>query len=132
MPELHYNVRGLVEAEKFLDELARGAASFAGSSVQVGTRLPRGIFVDVGTRRGVRATHWLSGLVGQARNLARGVLVQKLLTPLQLATALVEVGNKLAGMARGRAPRRSGKLAGSVDVMVSRGIAPGLSRLGRR
>lgn len=121
--------RGMVEAQKFLADFAKGAQSFAGVEVAVGTPLPRGLFTDTGTRRGTTATHWLSGLEPQAAAMAKQVLADKLATPLELAHALTEVANKIKSQAMARARRRTGRLQRSITVVAGRG--PG-ARLGLR
>lgn len=121
MVAVTFNVRGLVEAEKFLADFAKGAQSFAGVSVAVGTPLPRGIFTDVGTRRGTPATHWLSGLEPQAAAEAKKVIAEKMATPLELAQALVEVANRIKSQAAARARHRTGRLQRSVTVLAGRG-----------
>lgn len=132
MPDVRINVRGAAEANNYLANLVVGLREIGGTTISVGTPLPRGLFTDVGTSRGTRATHWLSGLSGRAKGLAGEVLASKLRTPLELARAIEAVGEKIAAMARGRAPQRTGRLRREIGVTVSRGALPGLSRLGRR
>jgi hypothetical protein len=129
MPEIKVNLRGHVEARKFLIDMAAGAQAFGGTSVAVGTPLPRGLFTDRGTRRGTPRSEWLSGLAGQATGLARQIIVSKMRTPHELASAMVDLGEKIAAMARARAKQRTGKLRGSVQVVARRGVG---TRLGRR
>lgn len=140
MPEIKVNFRGGVEAHKFLADVASGARELGSTGFAVGTPLPRGIFTDRGTSRGTPRTEWLSGLVGQANRMIRGDIIERIgnhirqaafgsQTPLQLAQGALDIGEKIAALARARAKVRTGKLRGSVQVVAHHGVG---SRLGRR
>lgn len=123
-------VIGSAEAKKYLADLNAALRTLGSLSVRIGTPLPRGIFVDVGTRRGTRATHWLSGALQAAgRIVAEAVGRGLAMGPTAIEGQVVGAAGQVRGLLESRAPRNTGRLRGSIKVI--QGGRPG-GRLGRR
>lgn len=110
-------VKGLETVQAHLSKLAQGVAGAKQKPVYVGTPLFYGRFQERGTRRGVRATHYLARAAKTARSAAKGILAGKLESS-DISTGLVELARKVRTVAAGGAPQERGKLRRSIKVQV--------------
>lgn len=109
--------KGIPEAQRALDTLAKGVAAARNKPVYVGTTLFYGRFQEQGTRRGVRPTRFLERAAQSIKSTARRILAGTLESGDILA-ALVELARKARGLAAGKAPSARGKLRRSIKVQV--------------
>jgi hypothetical protein len=110
-------VKGVEAVQSHLSKIAQGVAGAKQKPVYVGTSLFYGRFQEEGTRRGVRATHYLERAAKSARSAAKTILAGKLESG-DVMTGLVELARKVRTVASGAAPRERGKLRRSIKVQV--------------
>ncbi len=110
-------VKGVDTVQAHLSKIAQGVAAAKQKPVYVGSVLSWARFQERGTRRGVRARHYLERAVKSARGAAKSAILPKLEAGDPLG-GVIELARKVRGVAAEAAPRDKGKLRRSLKLQV--------------